>query len=89
MTYTAVPTASAASRWRKSSRSAGAQECVEITAWRKSSRSAGAQECVEVGAVEAVIGVRDSKDTTGPVLRFSSAAWRHFVDSVKADRHRR
>jgi hypothetical protein len=74
-----------APRWRKSSHSAGAQECVEIAAWRKSSHSAGAQECVEVGSGASVIGVRDSKDPDGPVLRFGTRAWRDFLRSVGGD----
>jgi len=27
--------------------------------------------------------VRDSKDKSGPVLRFTSAAWREFLQAVK------
>jgi hypothetical protein len=27
--------------------------------------------------------VRDTKDRSGPVLRFSPAAWRRFADQVK------
>jgi Domain of unknown function (DUF397) len=77
-----IPTAP---HWRKSSHSAGAQECVEIATWRKSSRSAGAQECVEVGSGASVIGVRDSKDPEGPVLRFGAGAWRAFLRSVTRD----
>jgi hypothetical protein len=77
-----IPTAP---HWRKSSHSAGAQECVEIAAWRKSSHSAGAQECVEVGSGASVIGVRDSKDPDGPVLRFSAVSWRAFLRSVAGD----
>ncbi|WP_405091810.1 DUF397 domain-containing protein [Micromonospora sp. NBC_01392] len=47
--------------------------------WRKSSRS-GQSECVEVaGNLVGVVGVRDSKDPTGPVLTFTADAWRAFV----------
>lgn len=47
--------------------------------WRTSTRS-GQSECVEVADnLVGVIGVRDSKDPTGPVLIFSPAAWRAFV----------
>ncbi|PTA44603.1 DUF397 domain-containing protein [Micromonospora sp. RP3T] len=47
--------------------------------WRKSSRS-GQSECVEVaGNLAGVVGVRDSKDPTGPVLTFTADAWRAFV----------
>jgi hypothetical protein len=30
-----------------------------------------------------VIAVRDTTDRTGPVLQFSTAAWRQFADQVK------
>ncbi|PWR10369.1 DUF397 domain-containing protein [Micromonospora acroterricola] len=47
--------------------------------WRTSSRS-GNGECVEVADnLPGVVGVRDSKDATGPVLVFAPAAWRAFV----------
>ncbi|MGZ3142453.1 DUF397 domain-containing protein [Lentzea chajnantorensis] len=49
--------------------------------WRKSSYSGGSnggQECVEVAFAE-VVRVRDSKNTTGPQLKFSAKAWRVFV----------
>ena len=31
-----------------------------------------------------VVGVRDSKDPTGPVLTFTPPAWRSFVASTPA-----
>ncbi|MEV4196872.1 DUF397 domain-containing protein [Micromonospora globbae] len=47
--------------------------------WRKSTRS-GNSECVEVADnLPGVVGVRDSKDPTGPVLTFTPRAWRAFV----------
>lgn len=52
--------------WRKSSRSTGSEDCVEV-AWRKSTRSTGDSNCVEV----ALLGsgaLRDSKNPTGPTL---------------------
>lgn len=76
---------SIATRWRKSSRS-GNNGCVEVAAsrWRKSSRS-GDNGCVEVaGNLPEVVAVRDSKDITGPVLRFAPAAWRTFLAAVPA-----
>lgn len=66
--------------WRKSTQS-GDNACVEVAAprWRKSSRS-GNNACVEVaGNLAEVVAVRDSKDTSGPVLRFPPAAWRTFL----------
>ncbi|MFC7549588.1 DUF397 domain-containing protein [Plantactinospora sp. GCM10030261] len=53
--------------------------------WRKSTRSNSAGgDCVEVADNQpGVVGVRDSKDPTGPVLVFGPAAWKSFVVSAK------
>ncbi|WP_155054050.1 DUF397 domain-containing protein [Streptomyces blattellae] len=54
--------------------------------WRKSSytgQEAG-DACVEVSDdFPGTVPVRDSKDTTGPVLLLPGAAWQPFVDSVR------
>ncbi|SCL38948.1 protein of unknown function [Micromonospora pallida] len=52
--------------------------------WRKSSKSGGnGGDCVEVADnLPGLVGVRDSKDPTGPALTFSPAAWRAFVTQV-------
>jgi hypothetical protein len=49
--------------------------------WRKSTRSSGnTGDCVEVADnLPGVVGVRDSKDPTGPALTFEPSAWRAFV----------
>lgn len=48
--------------------------------WRKSSFSGGGNGgCVEVAFSVEQVGVRDSKDVAGPVLRFSPAQWRVFT----------
>jgi hypothetical protein len=51
--------------------------------WRKSTRSGAAGHCVEIAETPAAILVRDSKDVSGPVLRFDTAGWRHFVAGVR------
>ncbi|WP_446217615.1 DUF397 domain-containing protein [Micromonospora sp. IBHARD004] len=52
--------------------------------WRKSTRSGTQGECVEVADnLPGVVGVRDSKDPTGPVLTFDPQAWRAFVAFAK------
>ncbi|MEH0985854.1 DUF397 domain-containing protein [Micromonospora sp. CPCC 205556] len=53
--------------------------------WRKSTRSNNGGECVEVADnLPGIVGLRDSKDPTGPVLTFSPAAWATFVLAAKA-----
>jgi hypothetical protein len=52
--------------------------------WRKSTRSGGADNCVEVATSDdGTIGVRDSKDRSGPVLVFTRAEWDAFVGGAK------
>ncbi|MER7166715.1 DUF397 domain-containing protein [Micromonospora sp. NPDC000207] len=52
--------------------------------WRKSSRSNGSGNCVEVADnLPEVVGLRDSKDPTGPTLAFEPAAWSRFVLGLK------
>jgi hypothetical protein len=50
--------------------------------WRKSSFSGSQANCVEIAASDRVL-VRDTKNDSGAVLRFTPAAWRAFADQVK------
>jgi hypothetical protein len=53
------------------------------TTWRKSSYSSGGNAmCVEVSVGTDRALVRDSKFAVGPVLGFTSVAWRMFVSDV-------
>jgi hypothetical protein len=53
------------------------------THWVKSSLSFANGDCVEVASLpDGRVGVRDSKDAAGPVLRFTAAEWRAFVGGV-------
>jgi hypothetical protein len=53
--------------------------------WRKSSYSdQGGSDCVEVAFAERAAGVRDSKNTAGPVLVLPASGWRSFVAGVTA-----
>ena len=56
--------------------------------WRKSTRSGnGGADCVEVADnLPGVIGMRDSKDPSGPALSFAATGWAAFVAGVKAGR---
>ncbi|MBB5913291.1 hypothetical protein BJY24_002158 [Nocardia transvalensis] len=53
--------------------------------WFKSSHSSGQTDCVEVGWVaDGCVGVRDSKNPTGPALVFAPGEWDAFVADAKA-----
>ena len=39
----------------------------------------GGSDCVEVTFVQVGVGVRDSKNASGPTLRFGPEAWRAFL----------
>ncbi|HEX5541451.1 MAG TPA: DUF397 domain-containing protein [Micromonospora sp.] len=54
--------------------------------WFKSSRSSNNASCVEVRVAAEGVGVRDSKDRSGPALAFDPAAWSIFVTTLKATR---
>jgi hypothetical protein len=57
--------------------------CAELR-WVKSSLSFANGDCVEVASLpDGRIGVRDSKDVTGPVLRFTPAEWKAFIGGAQ------
>ncbi|WP_084512099.1 DUF397 domain-containing protein [Nocardia mikamii] len=48
--------------------------------WFKSIHSGASENCVEVAFLpNDVVGVRDSKDSTGPALTFTGAEWSSFT----------
>jgi Domain of unknown function (DUF397) len=52
--------------------------------WIKSSLSFSNSNCVEVASLpEKEIGVRDSKDSGGPFLRFTPDEWKAFLGGVR------
>ncbi|MEV3857292.1 DUF397 domain-containing protein [Streptomyces sp. NPDC050095] len=67
-----VPSSSSLSgaRWRRSSRSTGANNCVETAE-------------LTAGPAAGLLAVRDSKDTAGPALLFTRSTWKGFVNSLR------
>ncbi|MFI5776352.1 DUF397 domain-containing protein [Nocardia sp. NPDC051570] len=54
--------------------------------WFKSSYSASKDSCVEIAFLDHdLVGVRDSKNPTGPALVFASHEWAAFTDDVRTD----
>ncbi|GAA4075903.1 DUF397 domain-containing protein [Actinomadura miaoliensis] len=58
------------------------------TQWRKSSRSdTSGGQCVELAGIEGSVGVRDSKDPSGPKLMLTADAWRALRAGIVDGRH--
>jgi hypothetical protein len=54
-----------------------------MTVWVKSGLSFANGNCVEIADLGGAIGVRNSRDPDGPVLRFSIQEWQAFVGGAR------
>jgi len=55
-----------------------------VTSWTKSSLSHVNGNCVEIADLSGGrVGMRDSKDVTGPVLGISSSEWKAFLGGIR------
>jgi hypothetical protein len=50
--------------------------------WRKSTFSSH-NGCVEVARTSGYVAIRDSKDRSGPILKFTHAEWTAFTQGVR------
>jgi hypothetical protein len=57
-----------------------------VMKWTKSTYSSQTGgNCVEVARnIPGIVAVRDSKDPSGPILRFSAGEWARLIESVKS-----
>ncbi|GAB2693511.1 DUF397 domain-containing protein [Nocardia thraciensis] len=54
--------------------------------WFKSTRSTASKDCVEVAFLdEGLVGVRDSKNPSGPALVFTPAEWDAFTTGIASE----
>lgn len=68
--------------WRTASYSGATGDCAEVSEdWRTASYSGPNSDCVEVATG---VLIRDTKNRSGPVLRFSASAWADFLARVRA-----
>jgi hypothetical protein len=51
--------------------------------WRRSMTSGGNGACVEVAELDSSVLVRDSRDQSGTLLKFTSSQWLGFVRRIK------
>jgi len=56
------------------------------TTWRKSSHSSNGSNCVEVASTPDATLARDSKNPTGPTLRFPQTSWVGFLAQAQHGR---
>jgi Domain of unknown function (DUF397) len=60
------------------------EEIAAVSPWTKSSLSHANGNCIEIRDLsDGQVGMRDSKDITGPVLGISSAEWKAFLGGVR------
>jgi hypothetical protein len=53
------------------------------TMWQTSSFTSGGNQCVEAVRLPTAVGVRDSKNPSGPRLRLTAHAWGRLVTALK------
>jgi Domain of unknown function (DUF397) len=51
--------------------------------WRKGTRTTAASNCVEVATSNRLVGIRDSKNPTGPIVIVRPAEWTNFLTTIQ------
>ena len=65
-------------------RTSGTTRSAAASSWTKSSLSHANGNCIEVADLpDGQVGIRNSKDVSGPVLQFRPEEWRAFLYGVR------
>jgi hypothetical protein len=60
------------------------EQIAAVSPWTKSSLSHANGNCVEIANLSGgQVGMRHSKDVTGPVLRIESSEWKAFLRGIR------
>lgn len=60
------------------------EEMAAVSLWTKSSLSHANGNCVEIADLpDRQVGMRDSKDVTGPVLGIPASEWKAFLGGIR------
>lgn len=60
------------------------EETATASSWTKSSLSHANGNCIEIADLsDGQVGMRDSKDVTGPMLGITSSEWKAFLGGIR------
>jgi hypothetical protein len=52
--------------------------------WKKARHSIANGDCVEIASAQGLVAVRDSKDPSGPIMRYDASVWQSFLSGARS-----